>query len=84
VNWIPSIHELCKKNLQKTRDRMGRYWIRGKKKPPKYEVGDLVLLKETNLKTRRPSKKLNNKLDGPFQVEKVITLTAIQVNLPRS
>jgi hypothetical protein len=34
---------------------------------------DLVMLKETNLKTRRPSKKLDNKLHGLFQVEKVIT-----------
>jgi hypothetical protein len=78
VNWISSVHELCKENLQKTRDRMGRYWNWGKKEPPKYEVGDLVMLKGTNLKTRRPSKKLDNKLHGPFQVEKVITPTAIQ------
>ena len=84
VNWISSVHELCKENLQKTRDRMGRYWNRGKKEPPKYEVGDLVMLKGTNLKTRRPSKKLDNKLHGPFQVEKVITSTAIRVTLPRS
>jgi hypothetical protein len=45
VNWISSIHELCKENLQKTHDRIGRYWNQGKKKPPKYEVGDLVMLK---------------------------------------
>jgi hypothetical protein len=32
---------------------MGRYWNRGKKEVPKYEVWDLVMLKGTNLKTRR-------------------------------
>jgi hypothetical protein len=52
--------------------------------PTKYEVGDLVMLKGTNLKTRRLSKKLDNKLDRPFQVEKVITLTVLRVTLPRS
>jgi hypothetical protein len=41
------------------------------------------MLKGTNLKTRMPSKKLDNKLYGSFQVEKVITLMAIWVTLPR-
>jgi hypothetical protein len=58
MNSISSVHELYKENLQKTYDRMGRYWNQGKKEPPKYEVGDLVMLKETTLKTRRPSKSL--------------------------
>jgi hypothetical protein len=84
VNWISSVYELCKENLQKTGDRMGRYWNWGKKEPPKYEVGDLVILKGTNLKTRRASNKLDNKLHRLFQVKKVITPTAIQVTLPRS
>jgi hypothetical protein len=84
VNWISSIDEPCKVNLQKTRDRMGRYWNRGKKKLPKYKVRDLVMLKGRNLKTRSLSKKLDNKLHGLYQMEKVITPTAIWVTLPRS
>jgi hypothetical protein len=70
--------------LQKTHDRIGRYWNWGKKDSPKYEVGDLVMFKRTYLKTRRLSKKLDNKLYGPFQVEKMITVTPIRVTLPRS
>jgi hypothetical protein len=70
--------------LQKIHDRIGRDWNRGKTEPPKYEVEVLVMLKGINLKTRRPSKKLDNKLHGLFQVEKVITLTAIRVTLLRS
>jgi hypothetical protein len=62
VNWIFSIHELCKENFQKRRDRIGRYQTRGKKNPLLYEVGDLVMLKRINLKTRRLSKKLDNML----------------------
>jgi hypothetical protein len=54
------------------------------KEPPKYEVGDLVMLNGINLKTRTPSKKLNNKLHRGFQVEKVITPKAIWVTLPRT
>jgi hypothetical protein len=70
--------------LQKTCDRIGRYWNWGKKEASKYEVGDLVMLKGINLKTRRPSKKLDNKLHRLFEVEIVITQTAIRVTLPRS
>jgi hypothetical protein len=83
VNWISSVHELCKEILQKIRDKMGRYWNRSKNEPPKYELRDLVMLKGTNLKTRSPSKKLDNKLYGPFQVEKVITQMAIRITLPK-
>jgi hypothetical protein len=42
------------------------------------------MLKEMNLKTRRPSTKLDKKLYGLFYVEKVITPTAIGVTLQRS
>jgi hypothetical protein len=83
VNWIFSVHELWNENVQKTHDRMGKYWNRGKKEPPKYEVGHHVMLKDKNLKTRRPSTKLDNKLYGLFQVEGVITPTAIRVTLQR-
>jgi hypothetical protein len=42
------------------------------------------MLKGTNVKTRRPSKKLDNKPHRPFQVEMVITPIVIWVTLPRS
>jgi hypothetical protein len=61
MNWISSVHELCKENLQKTRDRMGRYWNQSQKKPLKYKLVDLIILKGTNLKTKRLSIELDNK-----------------------
>jgi hypothetical protein len=64
VTWISSVHELCHKNLQKTYDRMGRHPTCGKNEPPKYELGDLLMPKGTTLKTRRLTKKVDNKLPG--------------------
>jgi hypothetical protein len=84
VNWISSVHDLCKETLQKTRSRISRYWNWGKKEPSKYKVEDLVMLKVTNFKTSRPSNKLDNKLHRQLQVEKVFTPIIIQVTLPRS
>ena len=40
------------------------------------------MLNGKNLKTRRPSRKLDAKLHGPFKVSKVLSLTAIKLELP--
>jgi hypothetical protein len=61
---------------------MGKYHDRRAKEPPKYSVGDLVMLNGKNLKTRRPSRKLDAKLHGPFKVSKVLSPTAIKLELP--
>jgi hypothetical protein len=47
-------------------DRIGRYWNLGKNASLKYKLGDLVMLKTIIPKTRRPSKKLDSKLQNPF------------------
>jgi hypothetical protein len=61
---------------------MGKYHDRHAKEPPKYSVGDLVMLHGKNLKPRRPSRNLDAKLHGPFNVLKVRSPTAIQLELP--
>ena len=61
---------------------MGKYHDKHAKEPPKYSVGDLVMLNGKNLKTRRPSKKLDVKLHGPFKVSKILSPTAIKLELP--
>jgi hypothetical protein len=63
---------------------MGRYWNQGKKESRKYDVGDLVMHKGTNLYTMKLSRKVDNKQYGSFQVDKVMTPTAIRVTLPTS
>jgi hypothetical protein len=62
---------------------MKQYADQQRKEAPTYQVGDLVMLDGRNIKTRRPSRKLDHKLHGPFQVEKVISPTAIRLTLPR-
>jgi hypothetical protein len=42
------------------------------------------MLKVTNRKTRKLSENLDHQVHGPFQVQKVMTLTAIRVTLTRS
>ena len=72
AHWIESVHDLCLKHLEETRERMGKYYDRVRKKPPPYDVGDLVMLNGKHIRTRRAAKKLEVKLFGPFKVKKLV------------
>jgi len=41
------------------------------------------MLNGRNIKTRRPSKKLDHKNHGPFQIEKIVSPLAVHLTLPR-
>jgi len=62
---------------------MRRYTDPVRKEPPAYQVEDLVMLNGRNIKTRRPSKKLDHKNHGPFQIEKIISTLTVRLTLPR-
>jgi hypothetical protein len=79
-----SVQEKCKTNLEKTGESMNRYYDKTRKEAPKHKVGDLVLLNSRNLKTRHPTKKLNHKLLGLFQINKVISPMTMKLSLSDS
>ena len=41
------------------------------------------MLNGRNIKTRRPTRKLDHKNHGPFQIEKIVTPLAVRLTLPR-
>jgi hypothetical protein len=82
VHWMTSVHTLCRRSLDTARELMEKYHDTHAKDPPKYLVGDLVILNRKTLKTRQPSKKLDAKLHGPFKVSKVLSPTTIKLELP--
>jgi hypothetical protein len=47
-----------------------------------YAEGDKVYLEATNIKTHRPSKKLDDKRYGPFKIVKKVGKTAYELQLP--
>jgi len=83
AHWISAVDDESWKGLEETRERMRQYTDPSRKEPPAYQVGDLVMLNGRNVKTRRPSKKLDHKNHGPFQIEKIISLLAVRHTLPR-
>jgi hypothetical protein len=84
AHWLKSIHEECDKALSRTRDNMGQYYDKRRKEAPPLKVGDRVLLDARNIKTKRPSKKLDCKMIGPFVIEKRLSSSVYRLVLPKS
>jgi len=83
-HWMTAIHGSARKGLAAAQERMRRYKNPDRKPPPAYQVGDLVMLNERNIKTRRPLRKMDHKNHGPYQIEKVVVSPlAVRLTLPR-
>ena len=61
---------------------MTKYADTRRTSPPAYKVGDAVMLSTAHLKIRRPSRKLDHKFIGPFQIQQLISPTAVKLTLP--
>jgi len=83
AHWMQAVHNESRKGLEDAQKRMRRYTNRALKEPPAYQVGDLVMLNGRNIKTRCPTKKLDHKNHGPFQIEKIISPLAVRLTLPK-
>jgi len=82
AHWMHTVHDESQKGLEDAQERMCQYTDPMRKEPPAYQVGDLVMLNGRNIKTRRPSRKLNHKNHGPFQIEKIVSPLAVRLTLP--
>jgi transposase InsO family protein len=83
AHWMHTVHEEARKALEKTQERMRRYADPHRREAPEYQVGDLVMLNGRNIQTRRPSRKLDHKNHGPFQVEQIVSPLAVKLTLPQ-
>jgi len=81
--WMKAIHDKSREGLEKAQEQMRQYTDPGQKPPTAYQVGDLVMLSGRNIKTRHPSKKLDHKNHGLFQIKKIISPLAVCLTLPR-
>jgi hypothetical protein len=83
INHLVSVQGLVTRNLKATQERMKKYADLKCKDTPEFKIGDLVMLDGRNIQTRRPKDKLDHKKHGPFAIEKVVSLTAMRLSLPR-
>jgi len=84
THWMHTVHKASAERLEAAHERMRRYTDPQRTEPPKYHIGDLVILNGRNFKTRRPSRKLDHKNHGPFQVEKIVSPFTVDSRFPGS
>ena len=68
--------------LRQAAERMKDQYDKHARPSIEYSPGDKVYLESTNLKTNRPSKKLDDKRLGPFEVVKKVGPAAYKLKLP--
>lgn len=87
VNNLDNLREAMRQNMKAAQDRMSKYYNRNviaSKKEPKFKVGDWVMVNAKNIKTKRPTKKLDYKLRGKFKIKRLIGTNAYELELPPS
>ena len=84
ISRLLEIHKEMKTRLVEAQERQKMNADKSRKQHPKILVGDKVWLLCRNLKTRRPSDKLDYRHLGPFIVSKQINEVAYRLDLPTS
>ena len=84
ANRMKEIHEEAAIALRQAADRMKEKFDAHTRPAKEYSPGDKVYLESTNLKTHRPSRKLDDKRFGPFDVIEKIGRSAYKLKLPNS
>ena len=84
VSAMASARESAKKALEKANDRMKAAYDKHKAPSVEYQKGDKVMLEMTNIPTQRPSRKLEDHRQGPFEILEKIGRSAYRIKLPDS
>ncbi|QLI66325.1 Transposon Tf2-12 polyprotein [Metarhizium brunneum] len=81
---LKRLHEEMRHELEFVRNRMAQYHNRKRSKGPIFGEGDMVYLLRRNIKTTRPSDKLDYKKLGPFAIKKRISTNNYELSLPKT
>lgn len=73
---------LLQDNMSAAQHRMERSANRKRKPSPRYIPGDRVWLSTRNIRTTRPSKKLDHKQLGPFRIIEKVGPSSYRLDLP--
>src|SRR4051794_14810900 len=76
-----ALYAMLKEELEFVRLRMKQYYDKHRLEGPRLERGDKVYLILRNLRTKRPSKKLDFKKVGPFKVDEQISTSNYRLSL---
>ena len=81
---IKETHALAQANLIKAAEDMKRFHDRHAGEEMVYEAGSKVFLDGRNIKTTRPSAKMEDKWFGPYEVIEKVGASAYRLNIPKT
>ena len=70
ANCMEEVWDFMQKEMTKSQAKQAIAANCHRKEPPAYKIGDIVWLSTKNIKTDKPSKKLDHKMIGPYKVKK--------------
>ena len=79
---IKEVHSLAQTNLTRAAEDMKRFYDRHAGEEVEYQPGDKVFLDGRNIKTTRPSAKMEDKWFGPYDVIEKVGASAYRLKLP--
>ena len=82
VDQMQALNNFLRENMKTAQAFYEKHANRHRSPPPRYQVGDLVFVNAKNIKTKRPSKKLDWKNLGPFRISKIISSHNYLLELP--
>ena len=79
---MSKVQEEMEASLKMAVETIKQFYDRTKEKSIQYKKGDKVWLKATNVTSKYPMKKLDNKYLGPFEILKKVGKLAYYFKLP--
>ena len=84
VERMAKVTEETRASLEMAAEDMARYYDVHHREAERFEAGDKVWLDSRNIKTTRPTKKLDDRWYGPFVVEKALSRNAYRLKLTKA
>lgn len=82
VQSLIDVHRWCSNNITEVNKDYKKYYDRHRKSENIFEVGNQVMLSMRNIRTTRPTKKLDIRQSGPYTIIKKIGTHACLLDIP--
>jgi hypothetical protein len=81
---LKDLHEKLRLDLEFTSARMKECYDKRHQEAPPFREGEKVFLLRRNIKTKRPSEKLDHRKLGPFKIRKKLGTLSYELELPKT
>ena len=83
IERLKGLHTQLQSDIEFLNGRSAEYANKHKSQEPSWKEGDKVYLLRKNIKTKRPSSKLDYKMIGPYKIRKKVLNVNYELELPK-